>query len=124
VPNETQPAAVSLPIAKGSPGATVHLYPFLCGESLATPDWFYGARGRGVTRRALGIGVPKSERLRSPIGAFLLEHPTEGRILVDTGLHPRVADDLKDNFGRFNALFFSTLRTRLDRTVTAQLSRA
>jgi len=119
--NESHPAAASLPIASGSPGATVRLHPLLCGESLSPPGWFYGAKGLGATRRALGVGVPKSERLRSPIGAFLLEHPTAGRILVDTGLHPSAADAITDNFGRLNAFFFSTLRTSPDRAVAVQL---
>jgi N-acyl homoserine lactone hydrolase len=118
---DSQPPAASLPLAEGSPEATVRLHPILCGESLATPGWFYGEKGRGATRRALGIGVPKSERLRSPIGAFLLEHPTAGRILVDTGLHPSAADRLKANFGRLNAFVFSTLRTSPERSVAAWL---
>jgi N-acyl homoserine lactone hydrolase len=55
------------------------------------------------------------------MGAFLLEHPTAGPILIDTGLHPSTASRLKDNFGRVNAYFFRTLRTSPKQSVTAQL---
>src|SRR5205807_1376929 len=120
---ESEPPSASLPLGAGSPEATVRLRPILCGDSLATPAWFFAEKGRGATRRALGIGVPKRDRLRSPIGAFLLEHPTAGPILVDTGLHPCAADRLRDNFGRFNAFFFSSLLTSPERSVPAQLGR-
>jgi glyoxylase-like metal-dependent hydrolase (beta-lactamase superfamily II) len=78
--------------------------------------------GRGATRRALGVGVAQSEWLSGPIGAFLLEHPGAGPMLIDTGLHPSTAGRLQENFGRVNAYFFRTLRTSPDRSVSAQLS--
>ncbi len=117
-----QPAAASLPLPGGSAGATVRLHPLLCGSALAPPGWTFRHEGRGVARHALGIGVPRSEWLEGPIGAFLIEHSNAGPILVDTGLHPSTAERLKDNFGRVNAYFFRTLRTSPNRSVPAQLS--
>lgn len=116
------PAVASLPWPGGSAGATVRLHPLLCGTSLAPSGWTFRHEGRGAARRALGIGVPRSEWLEGPIGAFLLEHPTAGPILVDTGLHPSTAERLTENFGRVNAYFFRTLRTSPDRSVPAQLT--
>ena len=37
---------------------------------------------------------------RVPCPAFLIRHPTAGPVMVDTGLHPSVASDPKENFGR------------------------
>jgi glyoxylase-like metal-dependent hydrolase (beta-lactamase superfamily II) len=47
--------------------------------------------------------VDRSEFMRIPVPAFLLEHPGVGAILIDTGLHPSVAIDPKQNFGRLLA---------------------
>ena len=43
----------------------------------------------GATRAPTSIPVP----------AFLIRHPSAGAILVDTGLHPSIATDGKENFG-------------------------
>jgi N-acyl homoserine lactone hydrolase len=118
---ESQPQPASLPLPEGSPGATVRLHLMCCGESLAPPGWSFRHEGRGAARRALGIGVPRSQWLAGPIGAFLFEHPTAGQVLIDTGLHPCAAARLKDNFGRVNAYFFRTLRTSPEQSVPAQL---
>jgi glyoxylase-like metal-dependent hydrolase (beta-lactamase superfamily II) len=34
-----------------------------------------------------------------PVPAFLIRHPSAGAILVDTGLHPSIATDGRENFG-------------------------
>jgi glyoxylase-like metal-dependent hydrolase (beta-lactamase superfamily II) len=65
--------------------------------------------------------VPKGQWLKSPMGAFLLEHPTAGQILVDTGVHPSTAERLNENFGRLNGYVFRTLRTSPEQSVPAQL---
>ncbi len=117
----SEPVAATLPLPGGSPDATVRLHPLLCAESLAPPGWFRRHDGRGATRRALGFGVPQSQWLSGPIGAFLLEHTTAGAILLDTGIHPSAPDRLKENFGRVNAYFFRTLRMSPGRSAPAQL---
>jgi glyoxylase-like metal-dependent hydrolase (beta-lactamase superfamily II) len=38
-----------------------------------------------------------------PVPVYLVRHPGAGNILVDTGLHPSVARDPKDNLGRFSS---------------------
>ncbi len=40
-----------------------------------------------------------------PCPAFLLRHPSAGAILVDTALHPSIATDGKENFGRLGTRF-------------------
>jgi glyoxylase-like metal-dependent hydrolase (beta-lactamase superfamily II) len=54
-------------------------------------------------------------RLDSPIGAFLLEHPDEGPVLVDTGWDPRV------DVGRAMGLFFRGVRMDPADAVPARL---
>jgi N-acyl homoserine lactone hydrolase len=57
-------------------------------------------RGRFAGLKALGIGVPRSRYVLAPVPAFLVRHPTAGLVLVDTGLHPSIATDPKENMGR------------------------
>jgi glyoxylase-like metal-dependent hydrolase (beta-lactamase superfamily II) len=52
--------------------------------------------------RALLTGNPAST---VPVPSFLIRHPSAGAILVDTGLHPSIATDGKENFGGLGARF-------------------
>lgn len=99
----------------------MRLHPICCGSALAPPGWSFRHEGRGAARQALGIGVPLEQWIGGPIGAFLLEHPAAGPILIDTGLHPSAAEHLSENFGRLNAYFFRTLRTSASQSLPAQL---
>lgn len=51
------------------------------------------APGATAPLRALGAGVPKGDWLDSPVGAFLVTHPSAGPILIDTGVHQSVSAD-------------------------------
>jgi N-acyl homoserine lactone hydrolase len=55
------------------------------------PNWFERGRGPVETLKAFGIGVRASDLLRIPVPAYLLEHPTVGHVLIDTGLHASIA---------------------------------
>ena len=70
---------------------------------------------------ALGRGVPAEAKLVSPIGAFLVEHPDEGPILIDTGLHPVMATNPRRNFGALGAAAFKDLRIGTDENVPDRL---
>jgi N-acyl homoserine lactone hydrolase len=72
-------------------------------------------------RRALGYGIPRREWLEVPVPAFLVEHPTAGPILVDTGLHPSVAVKPNENFGRLTLFAFTDLRMDPEQAAPAQL---
>ena len=72
------------------------------GTTRLPPGYAYRTEA-GSTRAALGFGVPKETWIAAPIGAFLLEHPVGGPVLVDTGMHPVVAVDPKRNLGRLGA---------------------
>lgn len=77
--------ALDGPLANGSAGATVKIRPMRAGMMAAPRDFVF----RGETGEPLEVPVP----------AFLLEHPTAGWVLIDTGLHPAVAEDPQGNSG-------------------------
>jgi glyoxylase-like metal-dependent hydrolase (beta-lactamase superfamily II) len=73
-----------------------------------SPDaWLHKEEGRMASMHALGIGVPDSGKTDIPIVAYLIEHPGAGNVLIDTGFHPSVAVDAKQNLGRLNARAFN-----------------
>jgi glyoxylase-like metal-dependent hydrolase (beta-lactamase superfamily II) len=116
---EPQPA--SLPIGGGREGATVRLHPLLTAVCKGPPAWFLREEGRMGAVHAFGIRVPKSEWIDVPVVAFLVEHPGFGPFLIDTGFHPSVAVDPKQNLGRLNNLFFRDISMQQSDAVAAQL---
>ena len=82
------PRAAVLPLSGGSDAATVRLQPLLTGEVLAPPQLLERAPGPLAPLLGAGVGVRRRNRMWIPAPAFLVEHPTGGAILVDTGLHP------------------------------------
>src|SRR4051794_28529479 len=98
-----EPTPARLPLAGGREGATVRLRPFNTATLKGLTREFFDSRGgRMAQARAFGV-MGGGARIDTPVPAFLVEHPTAGRILVDVGLHPSVAVDPKQNFGRLNA---------------------
>src|SRR2546423_2086246 len=95
-----QPKPAELPLPGGRDGATVRLHPLLCGEAKWPEAWPHRTDGPLARLRALGVGVSPGSWVRLPIVAFLVEHPSAGPILIDTGLDPSVADDRTGNFGQ------------------------
>jgi glyoxylase-like metal-dependent hydrolase (beta-lactamase superfamily II) len=55
--------------------------------------------GRLLTLKLLRSLFGSREPNVIPVPAFLIRHPSAGAILVDTGLHPSIATDGKENFG-------------------------
>jgi N-acyl homoserine lactone hydrolase len=99
VSTAAEPRPAELPLPGGREGATVRLHPLLSGVVKAPPAWFERADGRLARLHALGIGVSKSDFVETPLVSFMVEHPSAGVILIDTGLHPSVAVDPKQNLG-------------------------
>jgi N-acyl homoserine lactone hydrolase len=87
------------PLAGGTPGATVVVEPIIAGHVDFPREMMVSPGGRFVTlklARALLLGSAPNV---VPVPAFLIRHPSAGAILVDTGLHPSIATDGKQNFG-------------------------
>jgi len=117
---EAQPA--QLPLPGGRQGATVRLHPLLTGEMTGPPAWFEREEGRLAGLHALGIRVDASTFMRAPVPAFLVEHPGVGHLLIDTGLHPSVAVDPKQNFGRLLGMTAARgLKMNAEQALPAQL---
>src|SRR5260221_5071945 len=91
------------PLAGGTPGATVTVEPLIAGHVTWPRTMMERPGGRLETLklvRALITGEP-AMTVRCP--AFLIRHPSAGAVLVDTGLHPSIATDGQENFGRMGA---------------------
>jgi glyoxylase-like metal-dependent hydrolase (beta-lactamase superfamily II) len=91
---EPQPA--TLPLPGGSPGALVKVHPLTTGTVMYPHGALFTTGGRLGFLHFLGF---RSERVEIPIPCFLLEHPTAGPLLVDTGHHASMAADPKGSYG-------------------------
>ncbi len=94
----TKPLREPLP-GGGKDGTTVVVEPILGGYMSSPPGWLKSKGGRLATVRAMGIGLPRSRWLELPVPAFLITHPTAGKILVDTGFHASVSSKPSANLG-------------------------
>ena len=102
-------------------GATVKVHPLLAARTKSPPAWLHREPGRKGQLHALGIGVPKEDFVDVPIVAYLVEHPGAGPILIDTGLHPSVAVNPRQNLGRLAGRPFKELKMEHEQAVSAQL---
>lgn len=91
------------PLGGGTAGATVAVEPMVAGHVKWSRSMMESPGGRFLNlklARALLTGKPE---MRVPCPAFLIRHPSAGAILVDTGLHPSIATDARENLGRLAA---------------------
>ncbi|HEY7934920.1 MAG TPA: N-acyl homoserine lactonase family protein [Solirubrobacteraceae bacterium] len=118
--SQARATPIDLPLPGGQAGASVTLHPLLCAEMIGPPGWFHRLSGPSASLKALGIGVPRSEYIRVPIVAFLIEHPSAGAILIDTGFHASAITRSHRNLGLFGALTTRGIKMQEDGTVAAQ----
>jgi N-acyl homoserine lactone hydrolase len=122
---QTTASGAQLPLEGGGEKATLTLRPLLCAEMSGPAGWFERAQGPTALLKALGVGVPASERISVPIVAFLLEHPSAGLVLVDTGLHRSVtegpASERSRNLGPIGRVMARDVRMGPEQTAVAQL---
>jgi glyoxylase-like metal-dependent hydrolase (beta-lactamase superfamily II) len=99
-----EPTPLTEPLEGGTDGATVVIEPLKTGET-RWPAAFFDRKGKGplARLRAVGFGSKPSSWESRPVPAFLVRHPSLGSMLIDTGLHPSVARDPRDNFSRLTA---------------------
>ncbi|MEA2360271.1 MAG: N-acyl homoserine lactone hydrolase [Solirubrobacteraceae bacterium] len=90
----------SLPLGGGSDGAGVAVTPLRTAEMLAMPHFLQRPRGPLPALRGAGVLTPKSRWTPVPIPCFLVEHPTAGPFLVDTGMTPAAVGEGARALGR------------------------
>jgi N-acyl homoserine lactone hydrolase len=91
------------PLAGGTPGASVAVEPLIAGSVTWPRTMMERPGGRFETLKLLRALITGQPAMTVPCPAFLIRHPSAGAILVDTGLHPSVATDGRENFGRLGA---------------------
>ncbi|MGC2237412.1 MAG: N-acyl homoserine lactonase family protein, partial [Pyrinomonadaceae bacterium] len=87
------------PLAGGTPGATVVVEPLIAGHVDFPQAMMVSPGGHFLTLKLMRALFGPREPNVIPVPAFLIRHPSAGAILVDTGLHPSIATDGKENFG-------------------------
>lgn len=93
------------PLAGGTPGATVSVEPLVAGTVTWSRSMMERPQGRFLQLKLLRALLTGRPEMKVPCPAFLIRHPSAGAILVDTGLHPSVATDGRENMGRLAARF-------------------
>lgn len=101
-------------------GTTVRLHPLRTGELLVPPQLLTRMPGPFGTPKALGIGVPKAQRVWIPVPAFLLEHPAQGPVVIDTGMPAAAATDFAGALGKTAARLYE-VRVRPQDGIAAQV---
>jgi N-acyl homoserine lactone hydrolase len=101
----------------------VILHPLLTAKMRGPRGWFHRSSGPLSALKALGIGISAEEQIRVPIIAFLVEHPSVGPILIDTGFHSSALTNPRQNLGSFGALMARGMNMDSENTVTVQCKR-
>ncbi len=101
----TEPKPLHESLAGGSPGATVSVEPIVAGRVTWPATMMERPGGRFETLKLLRALLSGNPAATVPVPAFLIRHPSVGAILVDTGLHPSIATDGKENFGSLASRF-------------------
>jgi glyoxylase-like metal-dependent hydrolase (beta-lactamase superfamily II) len=100
-----EPHPLHEPLAGGTPGATVTVEPLVAGRAVWPRAMMVSPGGRMLGAKLLQAILTGQDAIEVPCPVFLVRHPSAGAILVDTGLHPSVATDPKENFGSLGARF-------------------
>jgi N-acyl homoserine lactone hydrolase len=116
-----EPRPAVLPLRGGTKDARVKLHPLLTATVKGPPAWFLREEGRLAGPKALGFRVPKDTWLTSPIQCFLVEHPTAGPLLIDTGFHASVAVKPRANLGLVGSMLYREIDMRPEQAAAAQL---
>jgi N-acyl homoserine lactone hydrolase len=94
-----EPQPLHEPLAGGTPGARVAVEPIVAGHVDFPRAAMVNRGGRFVNLKLARALLSSKNPNVIPVPAFLIRHPSAGAILVDTGLHPSIATDGRENFG-------------------------
>jgi N-acyl homoserine lactone hydrolase len=115
-----EPSRLTKPLPGGREGATVVLHPMVCAYMDSPPEFMAMSGGKlGAARKLLGS---RKDWIKLPIVAFLVEHPGVGPMIIDTGFHPSVATDPKQNLGSVYGRLYS-IQMEPEQAIAAQLRR-
>ncbi len=95
---ETRPLEAPLP--GGFEEATVVVEPIMAGQVNSPMATMEQPKGRMSGLRTRGVRVSEDDRKLVPCPVFLVRHPKAGNLLIDTGLHPSISSDPRQNLGR------------------------
>ncbi|HWT90584.1 MAG TPA: N-acyl homoserine lactonase family protein [Solirubrobacterales bacterium] len=98
-----EPHPLHEPLAGGTRGATVAVEPLVAGHVDWPKAMMVSPGGRLITAKLARALMTGQNTIAVPCPAFLIRHPSAGAILVDTGLHPSIATDARENFGALAA---------------------
>ena len=118
----TEARPLQLPMPGGSTGATVTVRPLLTAE-LALPPGFYDRPNSPFGRLGVFWGAlrgPREDWAWCPVPVFLVEHPTAGQFMIDTGLHRCCAQPDSANLGRLTK--FSKVRMNSGQSAAERLA--
>jgi glyoxylase-like metal-dependent hydrolase (beta-lactamase superfamily II) len=93
------------PLTGGGAGATVAVEPIIAGHVEWSRHMMLSPGGRLLKLKLLRGLLSGNPPMRVPCPAFLIHHPSAGKIVVDTGLHPSIATDGRENFGSLGTRF-------------------
>lgn len=96
---QIEPQPLHEPLPGGTPGATVAVEPMVAGHCRFPRSLMVDPGGRFLSLRLMRALFGGKDAVTVPIPSFLIRHPSVGAVLVDTGLHPSIATDGKENFG-------------------------
>jgi N-acyl homoserine lactone hydrolase len=116
-----EPRPAELPLPDGRRGANIKLTPLLTATTRGPIAWFLREDGRMAWRKAFGLGVPKDQWVTAPVQCFLVEHPSAGPALIDTGFHASVAVKPRSNLGVFGTVIYRDIDMRPEQSAAAQL---
>jgi len=116
-----EPRPAELPLPGGRDGSKVKLHPILTATVRGPRAWFLREKRRMAWRRTFGLGVPKDQWVTAPIQCFLVEHPSGGPMLIDTGFHASVAVKPRANLGAFGTVLYRDIDMRPEQAAAAEL---
>lgn len=102
---QIEPHPLHEPLAGGTRGATVAIEPMVAGHVEWGREMMVSPGGRFLSLKLLRTLLTGKGAIAVPVPSFLIRHPSAGAILVDTGLHPSIATDPRENFGSLGARF-------------------
>jgi N-acyl homoserine lactone hydrolase len=100
-----EPHPLHEPLAGGTRGATVAVEPLVAGHAEWSRSIMVSPGGHLLAAKLLRALLTGHNAISVPVPAFLIRHPSAGAILVDTGLHPSIATDGRENFGSLGTRF-------------------